>query len=75
MNADTKLHGDVRRFERKSGRGYLSASEVRAMNKAGGACIAKLFDGFEMTDRGDKKRGRIWFQLWNDNLGGNGHED
>ena len=72
VSADTKLYGDVRRFERKTGRGDLTTTEVLAMNKAASACIAKLFEGFELAERGDKKRARIWLQSWNDNLGGNG---
>jgi hypothetical protein len=76
VKADTKLHGDPRNYERKEGRGYHKASEVRSMNESAGHCIAKVFEGFELPDRDNNtaKRAHIWFQLWNDNLAGNGYE-
>jgi hypothetical protein len=75
VSAETKLYGEINDFERREGRGYLTASELHAMNKAASGCIGRLFDGFEMPERGDKKRSRIWFQLWDSSLAGNGYEE
>ena len=76
VSAKTEIYGDIRDYERKEGRGFLTAQEVVAMNRAAGDCIAKLFEDFELPDRknNNAKRAHVWFQLWNDDLGGNGYE-